>query len=500
MEHYLPEYRGQWLISESTPERQVVIKPSAPITVRQVLTHTSGLPAESRLEQGKIDTRFAPGLPELQHVVLGLRTGSQYLYGNPNINTAGRIIEVVSGLPYEEFLEQRLLGPLGMVDTTMRPSAQQLRRLAKAYRPNPDKTALQEIPIYSLTAPYDAAHRGQSAGGGFFSTAHDLARFGRMMLNGGTLDGRRYLSQRSHAQMTTKQTGALDANYGFCWLIDPETGSYSHGGAYCNDFIVDVRNQLVLISLVQHMGFGGPDGDAVRPTFKRVAVESYHFATLPLILPPEPQPRGSAQSRAKVPTRLIQASPGHRSLPKDRHGRWRRAGLARGRALRPPTGASPAPGNDLMGAPRSISACAAHGRRSRHCSSRPRRVSEGNWQEAAPAEAITSASPRRQHASVEPGSQRSMVASDAHAPSDGARRLIAPVRAGRRQRRVRCAGAGAIAAGPRGCRDRRRILDAAPGSPCQPDDARESRRSPLRSPWIRGAGAIDHASAGSHQM
>jgi hypothetical protein len=78
---------------------------------------------------------------------LKFEPGSKYEYSNPGINTAGRIIEVVGGLPYEEFMARRLFEPLGMKDTTFWPTVTQPQRLAKAYKPNADKTGLEEMPI-----------------------------------------------------------------------------------------------------------------------------------------------------------------------------------------------------------------------------------------------------------------------------------------------------------------------------------------------------------------
>ena len=86
---------------------------------------------------------------------LQFEPGTKYQYSNAGINTAGRIIEVVSGMPYETFLEKRLFGPLGMKDTTFWPTEEQLARLAKSYRPDKDKTGLEETTIGQLTYPLE---------------------------------------------------------------------------------------------------------------------------------------------------------------------------------------------------------------------------------------------------------------------------------------------------------------------------------------------------------
>ena len=105
--------------------------------------------------------------------------------------------------------------------------------------------------------------------GGLFSTAADLARFGRMILNGGVLDGRRYLAEESVAAMTRKQTGPdLKETYGLGWSISGTEAN--HGGAYSTHLSVDRGRGLVLVYMVQHAGFA-KDGDRALGTFIQAA-------------------------------------------------------------------------------------------------------------------------------------------------------------------------------------------------------------------------------------
>jgi CubicO group peptidase (beta-lactamase class C family) len=119
VEKYLPEFKGQMLVAEQSGEKTVLKKPSHPILVREVLSHTSGLPFRSRVEEPTLD-----GLPLREAVMsyalspLQFEPGTKYQYANAGINTAARIIEVVSGMPYEDFMQKRLFKPLGMKDTT----------------------------------------------------------------------------------------------------------------------------------------------------------------------------------------------------------------------------------------------------------------------------------------------------------------------------------------------------------------------------------------------
>src|SRR5262249_9202777 len=151
-------------------------------------------------------------------------------YSNAGINTAGRIIEVVSGMSYEKFLETRLFKPLGMKDTTFWPTSSQLRRLAKAYKPNAAKDGLEETPISQLHYPLNDPVRQPMPAGGLFSTANDLSIFYRMIANGGAFNGKRILSENALEQMTSKQTGDLATPYGFG--INVGGGHIGHGGAY----------------------------------------------------------------------------------------------------------------------------------------------------------------------------------------------------------------------------------------------------------------------------
>lgn len=172
-------------------------------------------------------------------------------------------------MPYEDFMRTRLFEPLGMKETTFWPSEAQVRRLAKVYRPNKDKTDLEETIYDQLRYPLTDRMRFPMPAGGLFSTAADVAQFARMVLNGGQLDGRRYLSAAAVKQMTSKQTAdALKDGYGFGWTVG--AGEYGHGGALGTETSIDTKNGLITIFLIQQEGFIG-DGFKVRSEFKLAA-------------------------------------------------------------------------------------------------------------------------------------------------------------------------------------------------------------------------------------
>ena len=264
VEKYLPEFRGQWLAAERDNEHLLLKKPKHPLTVRNILSHTSGLPFKSAMEEPTLDLLpLRVAVRSYAMTPLLFDPESNYQYSNAGINTAGRILEVVSGMPYEDFLDRRLFKPLGMKDTTFWPNDEQTKRLAKSYKPTNDKNDLEEIKIGQLKYPLSDRARQPMPAGGLFSTAADVGRFCQMILNGGTFEGKRYLSEEAVKTMTSKQTGALKEGYGLGWST--HNGVFGHGGAQATNMNIDPHHGLITVFMVQHAGFpkdGGKSGGA----------------------------------------------------------------------------------------------------------------------------------------------------------------------------------------------------------------------------------------------
>jgi len=271
---YLPEFKDQWLAVEQDKEHVLLKKPKHPITVKNVLSHTSGLPFKSAMETPTLDL-FPLEIRVRSYAMTPLQfePDSKYQYSNAGINTAGRIIEVVSGMAYEKFLEERLFKPLGMRDTTFSPNRSQLKRIAKAYKPNAGKTDLDVTNIEQLKYPLDSPDRCPMPAGGLFSTAADVSRFYRMVMNGGILDGKRVLSENSVKQMTSKQTGDLPTGYGFGFSTDDK--HLGHGGAYSTYSGIDREHKLITIFLVQQAGWRTDEGKKIQAVFTKAAVDGF---------------------------------------------------------------------------------------------------------------------------------------------------------------------------------------------------------------------------------
>jgi CubicO group peptidase (beta-lactamase class C family) len=290
VEKYLPEFRGQMVIEKKDGDRLILKKPTHPITVREILSHTSGLVGRSPLEHGLDSLSLREGVITYALSPLQFEPGTRWDYCNPGINTAGRIIEVVSGMPYEDFMQKRLFDPIGMKDTTFWPNEEQVKRLAKSYKPNAKNDGLEEMRVTYLTYPLTSRKRHPYPAGGLFSTATDVGLFGQMILNGGTVSGKRILSEDAIRQMTSTQTGKLldkergEHGYGLGWSTSHKypgkdgpviPATCGHGGAYATDLKIDPERKLVLVYMVQHAGFPGTDGGKVIQPFHKAAMETF---------------------------------------------------------------------------------------------------------------------------------------------------------------------------------------------------------------------------------
>ena len=274
VEKHLPEFRGQMLAASRTPELVTLKKPARKITIRDLLTHTSGLPGfpEGLSDlYSKRNHTLAEAIMAVSQRPLDFEPGSKWAYCNPGMDTLGRIIEVVSGQPYESFMQKRVFDPLGMTDTTFYPNENQRRRLAGLYEVKDGKLVTSPDKLIGL--PKDAKY--PIPAGGLCSTGADLARLYQMMLNRGKHEGKQILSEKSVHAMTSLQTGELSTGFvpgmgfalGWGFVREPggvtemlSKGTYGHGGAFGTQGWIDPQRDLFVILLIQRVGL--PNGDA----------------------------------------------------------------------------------------------------------------------------------------------------------------------------------------------------------------------------------------------
>jgi len=250
--NFIPQL-SKWMVVAEKDEVHLLLKPLLhPVTLRHILSHTSGLTGSAEVQQvtGADSTPLKARALSSVTGPLQWQPGEKYAYGNQGMNIAARIVEIVSGMSYEDFLQKRIFDPLGMTETTFWPTEAQISRLAGAYGPNKEKTGYARGGIAFLTKPYsDRVHRFPEAGGGLFSTTHDILRYGLMLANDGELDGKRYLSHAAMEQLRQEQTGATKVNYSLGYHL--RNGMFGHDGAYGTDLSVDPKTGMVAIFMVQ---------------------------------------------------------------------------------------------------------------------------------------------------------------------------------------------------------------------------------------------------------
>jgi len=295
---FLPEFKTLKVLDPPVPQDKTsppgaLVDAKRPITIRHLLTHTSGLTYHWNPRVGKsyVDAGIGAGILQQEGTIgdsvkklaalpLLFQPGDAWEYSLAD-DVLGRLVEVVSGMPLDQFFEQRIFKPLGMKDTQFYLTADKVARLATAYTYYPDK-GLQPIAdgqvvqegrfSYSADYPYRGPRTYFAGGAGLSSTVEDYYRFCQMMLNNGKAGDARLLSRKSVELISQNHVqGKLDQmGYGLGFGVTSEphfltelgsVGSYNWGGFYYTTFVIDPKEDLIAIFMGQLHPTGGLDVD-----------------------------------------------------------------------------------------------------------------------------------------------------------------------------------------------------------------------------------------------
>ena len=283
---YLPEFADQRVfVDASNPDRTATQPRRTEMTVEHLLLHTSGLGSRSssiyRAEQVRLRSiTLSQMVSNAARVPLFDDPGTRWRYG---ISTTilGRLVEIWSGLPFNEFLQERVFEPLGITDTVFRVDSSRTDRFGPVYRPGPDG----ELRPHAIEVlPFTEQPALMEGGVGLVSTVRDYLRFARMFLNGGDLDGVRVLQPDTVALMTINRvpdallpigfgTPQLGRGWtlGFCVVMDADTsphpvreGTFWWDGSSGTRFFIDPVEDMVTVV----MAAASPaSGNGFRETF-----------------------------------------------------------------------------------------------------------------------------------------------------------------------------------------------------------------------------------------
>jgi CubicO group peptidase (beta-lactamase class C family) len=279
---YLPEFRNPKVLVKPASGEPYSIPATKEITVRDLLRHTSGITYQWNGDLGPMyeSAGVASGLLQYEGTIgdsvkhlaaqpLLFNPGSRFEY-SLGVDVLGRLVEVLSGKPLDEFFRTRIFEPLGMKDTYFFPPDNKLDRLAAAYTYSADKglNRFPDTPIkegafmYSADYPTRGPKKLFSGGAGLVSSAMDYARFCQMMLDGGKAGSTRLLSRKTVELMTHDQLGKIDPEQGFGLGFGiegvkepmPELGSvgeYNWGGFFYTGFTIDPKEQMIVVFMAQ---------------------------------------------------------------------------------------------------------------------------------------------------------------------------------------------------------------------------------------------------------
>ncbi len=277
VEKHLPQLANMRVLVSANDDGSFETEASDhPMTVRELMSHTGGLLYTPPLSQGPVAAAYskagimnlpnytlAESIPALGDIPLAYQPGSQWVY-SISVDVQGYMVEVLSGQSFDEFLEERLFGPLGMNETGFYVHSENTHRLARQYRPGRDGN-LQRTDSGAFLSP----PKFLSGGGGLTSTASDYMKFAQMHLNGGTYNGVRILSEESIQLMRSNQLpdqvenigGLYPGNvFGLDFAIVEDSAAFNGApvgthwwwGIAGSWFWVDPVENIVMIGMIQN--------------------------------------------------------------------------------------------------------------------------------------------------------------------------------------------------------------------------------------------------------
>ena len=260
---YLPEFEKLYVIESSTDSTTVLRLARNTLTIRMVLNHTGGFPFEISAKSSKIRGGGWSGGAELRQVAaiaaaspLLFEPGTAVNYSNTGIDIAAAVIEVVTGMPWDVYLKQTVLDPLGMKHTTFRPTDRQLRKKIELYDVKPGEKAVWVEENPSMQRPYNRYYIFPSAGAGLWTTAEDQIKFYKMLMNLGVGDnGVRVLKEETVKNLLAVSTRPADMG-GYSLgltapVVDSEKGWFGHGGAFGTNCSVNWHTKELKMFVVQ---------------------------------------------------------------------------------------------------------------------------------------------------------------------------------------------------------------------------------------------------------
>lgn len=278
---YLPEFNELWVLVAENDSVKTLRKAKNELTIRMVLNHTGGFPFE--ISAKRPDVRgggWSGGAPLRQTASIAAASpimfepGTRELYSNTGIDIGAAVVEVVTGMKWENYLKQEVLDPLGMKSTWFWPTDEQLKNKIELYKYSKDAPAEWVEEMDWQQRPYNDSHVFASAGAGLWTTANDQLKFYKMLMNLGLGDnGNRILKEetvKNLLALSTRPKGLSGYSLG---LSAPEEDSedawFGHGGAWGTNCSVNWHKKELKLWVVQSAGGEQPWVDEIAKTAEK---------------------------------------------------------------------------------------------------------------------------------------------------------------------------------------------------------------------------------------
>jgi CubicO group peptidase (beta-lactamase class C family) len=271
---YIPAFKNSQILDSVYKDSTFKAHPAKnEITIRHLLTHTAGIPYQNKIyEKAGIpfyysvkNEKISETIPRLAALPKMHEPGEKFTYGL-NSDVLGYFVEVISGMPFDQFLKKRIFEPLGMTDTGFYVEDAKKDRLVKVYEEIGTEPGITPKPQSVWTDyPIMGAKTYFSGGAGLTSTAQDYAKFCQMMLNGGSFNNQKLLSRKTIELMTQNQINDLEVwdrknKFGLGFEIytpkghaklPSSTGAYEWGGMYYTHYTIDPTEDLLMVIFFQ---------------------------------------------------------------------------------------------------------------------------------------------------------------------------------------------------------------------------------------------------------
>ncbi len=263
---YLPEFQTLWIDGGVKDGVKTLRKAQNVLTIRHCLNHTGGFPFEAVHKQGNIKGGgWSGGAPLRQTAAIAaacpilFEPGNGARYSNTGIDIAAAVVEVVTGMKWEDYLKKTVLDPLGMKATTFKPTDKQLKRMIEMYDCHANQPATYREQDGMQQRPYNDDHVFASAGAGLWTTARDQVKFYKMLMNLGQGEkGQRILKEETVKNLlavTTRPQNMGGYSLGLVApKVDKETEWFGHGGAWGTNAMVNHHRKQLKLWVVQQKG------------------------------------------------------------------------------------------------------------------------------------------------------------------------------------------------------------------------------------------------------